>query len=190
MTTRAALAGLCALLLATSVAANPCSARAERESPASSAPEPPAGEIDAPPQPPFEYPGPSPFPLKFEFGVHYGAPLRLSLHTSYIVPLRENTIEHVQGLELFGELGVGGFQAALGWAKRQRTYYNGWSLSVGLARTWDGIWHPLGHAPNATFADLSARWIAVGLALRGSILYRLDDRRDRWSLGWSVGLAW
>lgn len=127
-----------------------------------------------------------------ELGVHYGSPLRLSAHASAIL---DNEIEVVRGVdrlegpELLVEAGIGGGRVGVGWGRRGTPYLHGWSVGLGVIRTWASIDDPHGHEPGRTLGSLSGRSISLGATLRGELLYDFDAPGDRWGLGWSVGLV-
>ena len=134
--------------------------------------------------------------LATEVGVHYGSPLRLSIHLSQILPVTSDGVIVEQdfevrrkGLEFHGEAGIGGARVGIGWGSRLSYYYNGWSLGVGLIRTWESFYTPLGFRDNQSLISLSGRIVSLGATLRGEFFYNLDDPDDRWGVGWSVGLA-
>jgi hypothetical protein len=147
------------------------------------------GDVASSPSVPREFP-PSGPALRREYGVHYGAPLRLSAHIAHVVPVRRDTVEHVEGLELLGEIGLAGLRVGLGWAERGRTYYNGQSATVSVIRTVETVLDPLSVPENRTLLALGYRMIGLGVTLRGEVLYDLGSTPDPWGLGWSAGVSW
>jgi hypothetical protein len=114
----------------------------------------------------------------------------LSAHIARIVPIRRDTIENIEGLELLGEIGLAGLRAGVGWAERGRTYYNGQSVTLSAIRTVETVVDPLSVPENRTLLALGYRMIGLGVTLRGEVLYDLTSTSDSWGLGWSAGVSW
>jgi hypothetical protein len=120
-------------------------------------------------------------------GIHYGAPLRLSLSAGGLFDMRGKRND---GLIVMAEPGMGGTEISLGYFRRHR-FGQGYSFRAAGIRTGEKPWNT---SPRSTYLGAEAHWMLlagvggrVGFFRRVSGSYSDGLRDNLASFGFSIG---